>query len=111
MKKNKWMLIVAFGMLFGLYACNTSEKSETSSTTDEEQSELLAGNDRNEKGELIDANGHLIMGCPGHKDMVGSEGDICPKCGSMKLIPITWDISGIDTVRVTTLPDYQVPEE
>lgn len=67
--------------------------------------------DRNEKGELIDAHGHLITGCPSHKEMIGSEGDMCPKCNYMTMIPITWDISGVDTVRVTTLADYNPPAD
>ncbi len=64
---------------------------------------------RNDKGELIDAAGNLIMGCPSHKEMIGTKGDMCPKCGYMTMIPITWDITGVDTVRVTSLPDYNPP--
>ncbi len=77
----------------------------------EKSVDKIAGKDRNEKGELIDAHGHLITGCPGHKEMVGSEGDICPKCEYMTMIPITWDITGVDTVRVTSLPDYNPPAD
>ncbi|KUG10599.1 MULTISPECIES: hypothetical protein [Bacteroidota] len=73
--------------------------------------EKVALKDRNEKGELIDAAGHLITGCPGHKEMVGSQGDMCPKCDYMTMIPITWDITGVDTVRVTTLADYNPPAD
>lgn len=51
------------------------------------------------------------MGCPSHKEMIGSEGDMCPKCGYMTMIPITWDITGVDTVRVTTLADYNPPAD
>jgi hypothetical protein len=73
--------------------------------------EKVALKDRNEKGELIDAARTLITGCPGHKEMVGSEGDMCPKCEYMTMIPITWDITGVDTVRVTTLADYNPPAD
>ena len=43
---------------------------------------------RNEKGELIDAAGNIITGCPGHREMIGSQGDMCPKCDYMTMIPI-----------------------
>jgi hypothetical protein len=29
----------------------------------------------------------------------------------MTMIPITWDITGVDTVRVTTLADYNPPAD
>jgi len=54
---------------------------------------------------------HLITGCPGHKEMIGSQGDMCPKCEYMVMIPITWDITGVDTVRVTALADYNPPAD
>ena len=73
--------------------------------------EKTASKERNEQGQLVDAKGHLIMGCPSHKEMIGSEGDMCPKCGYMTMIPITWDITGVDTVRVTTLADYNPPAD
>lgn len=66
-------------------------------------------NSHNEKGELIDAAGNIITGCPMHKEMVGSKGDKCPKCNYMEMTPITWSLEGIDTVRVTTLSDYNPP--
>lgn len=69
----------------------------------------LQNANRNEKDQLVDAAGHLIVGCPMHKEMVGSEGDKCPKCNYMKMVPITWSLEGIDTVRVTTLSDYNPP--
>ena len=77
----------------------------------EKPAEKIAAKDRNEKGELIDAHGHLITGCPRHKEMVGSEGDMCPKREYMVMIPITWDITGVDTVRVTALADYNPPAD
>lgn len=64
---------------------------------------------RNEKGELVDASGEIITGCPMHKEMIGSKGDKCPKCNYMEMVPITWSLDGIDTVRVTSLPDYNPP--
>ena len=67
----------------------------------EKPAEKTTAKNRNEKGELVDASGHLITGCPGHKEMIGSQGDMCPKCEYMVMIPITWDITGVDTVRVT----------
>ena len=68
----------------------------------EKPAEKITAKDRNEKGELIDAHGHLITGCPGHKEMIGEY---------MTMIPITWDITGVDTVRVTTLSDYNPPAD
>ncbi len=69
----------------------------------------LQNANRNEKGELVDASGEIITGCSMHKEMIGSEGDKCPKCNYMEMVPITWSLEGIDTVRVTTLSDYNPP--
>jgi len=60
----------------------------------------------NELGHALDKNGNFITGCPSHKEMIGIEGDQCPKCGYMTMLPITWSLEGIDTIRVTNLPDY-----
>lgn len=49
----------------------------------------------------------VLYGCPSHKELIGAKGDICIKCGTMKMIPITWSLEGIDTVRVTSLPEYK----
>lgn len=65
---------------------------------------------RNEKGELVNASGEIITGCPMHKEMIGAKGDKCPKCNYNEMIPITWSLEGIDTVRVTTLLDYNPPQ-
>ena len=73
--------------------------------------QVAKASDRNADGQLIDAHGHLITGCPSHKEMIGSEGDMCPKCDYMTMIPITWDITDVDTVRVTTLADYNPPAD
>lgn len=61
----------------------------------------------NELGHALDKNGNFITGCPSHKEMIGIEGDQCPKCGYMTMLPITWSLEGIDTIRVTSLPDYK----
>lgn len=58
-------------------------------------------------GQVVDENKKLITGCPLHKEMIGSEGDKCPKCDYMTMIPITWSLKEIDTIRVTSLPDYK----
>ena len=63
----------------------------------------------NELGQALDKNGKFITGCPSHKEMIGSKGDKCPKCGYMKMLPITWSLEGVDTLRVTSLPDYNPP--
>ena len=34
----------------------------------------------------------------------------CPKCNYNEMIPVTWSLEGIDTVRVTTLSDYNPPQ-
>lgn len=76
--------------------------ADVANTTNDEQVNKY----ENELGQALDANGHLITGCPIHKEMIGVEGDECPKCDYMKMLPITWSLQGIDTVRVKTLPDY-----
>lgn len=63
----------------------------------------------NELGQALDAHGTLLMGCPIHKEMIGVKGDKCSKCDYMEMLPITWPLQGIDTVRVTNLPDYNPP--
>lgn len=64
----------------------------------------------NEYGHALDRNGNFITGCPSHKEMIGVEGDQCPKCGYMTMLPITWSLEGIDTIRVSSLPDYHPKE-
>ena len=51
-----------------------------------------------------------LYGCPMHKEMVGSKGDRCPKCDYMEMVPVTWSLEGVETVRVTDLPDYNPPK-
>lgn len=111
MKANKLMIFTVLFFTLFAFACGNAGKENHVHTEGDghdhsamvENQGQIKSNDRNEKGELIDAQGKLIMGCPGHKDMVGSAGDKCPKCGDMVMVPITWSIEGIDTVRVTTL--------
>ena len=50
-----------------------------------------------------------LYGCPMHKEMIGVKGDRCPLCNYNEMIPITWSLNGVDTVRVTSLPDYNPP--
>jgi len=76
-----------------------NHSTETTKTT-------TKSDNRNENGELVDASGEIITGCPMHKEYVGKKGDKCPKCNYNEMIPITWSMEGIDTVRVTTLSDY-----
>ncbi|MCA6439598.1 MULTISPECIES: hypothetical protein [unclassified Arcicella] len=116
------LLIGAFASIaIFLASCGSDTKTAKDAHTDGDghnhATEQVAGKpagkaatkDRNEKGQLIDSKGQLITGCPGHKEMIGSQGDKCPKCEYMTMIPITWDITGVDTVRVTTLADYNPP--
>ena len=113
---GKIITVAVASLTLFMYSCgsNNSAKDGTIHTQNDghnhsEMVETKAGN-RNSEGQLIDANGNIITGCPGHKEMIGSQGDMCPKCDYMVMIPITWDITGIDTVRVTTLADYNPPK-
>jgi hypothetical protein len=63
----------------------------------------------NKLGQALDKNGKFITGCPAHKEMIGSQGDKCPKCDYMTMIPITWSLQGIDTLRVTSITGYNPP--
>lgn len=65
------------------------------------------GHDHDDADALAD---NAIFGCPMHKEMIGSQGDRCPLCNYMEMIPVTWSLDGIDTVRVTSLPDYNPPQ-
>lgn len=114
MKVNK-LLIGAFATLtIFLAACGNDNKTVKDDLSKEHVEKPIVKTevkDRNKEGQLIDKAGHLITGCPGHREMVGSSGDMCPKCDYMTMIPITWDIAGVDTVRVTTLADYNPPAD
>lgn len=78
------------------------EKIKTSSKTNKHENEL---------GQALDAKGTLLTGCPIHKEMIGVEGDQCPKCDYMTMLPITWPLQGVDTIRVKTLPDYRLSSD
>lgn len=111
------MIVATFAALTLIVSsCGNSNKHSENdghnhgSQTMESPKENKSGS-RNEKGELVDATGTIITGCPSHTQMIGSQGDMCPLCNYMVMIPITWDIDGVDTVRVTTLPDYNPPKK
>lgn len=123
MKANKFLIAVFTSLSIFIYSCgnNNATMDEHKHTdgdghnhateqVEEQPAGQVAATDRNNKGELVDASGNVIVGCPMHKEMIGSEGDLCPKCNYMKMVPITWDMTGVDTVRVTTLPDYNPPK-
>lgn len=117
MKASKLTIIAFASLAIFMYSCgnNNSAKDEHGHHQNDghNHSEITqeSTSNRNDKGELTDASGNIITGCPMHKEMIGSEGDLCPKCNYMKMPPITWDIAGIDTIRVTSLPDYNPPTE
>lgn len=117
MKIGKILTIALASLMLFMYSCgnNNSAKDKNVHTENNghNHSEMLEAktSSRNAEGQLIDISGNIITGCPGHKEMIGSQGDMCPKCDYMVMIPITWDITGVDTVRVTTLPDYNPPKK
>lgn len=45
-----------------------------------------------------------------YKEMIGSKGDECPRCNYKEMVPVTWSLAGIDSVRVAPFPDYDPPE-
>ncbi|MDX9749682.1 MAG: hypothetical protein RBT71_01190 [Flavobacteriales bacterium] len=89
-------------------ACSTPAPDHTDSTAPVavEQADHH-GHDHDEASAMAD---NTIYGCPMHKEMIGGQGDRCPKCNYMEMIPVTWSLDGIDTVRVTSLPDYAPPQ-
>lgn len=121
MKTNKLMMAVFVSLSLFVYSCgNTNPVKEQQQVHAEgdghNHAEMVetdkpgTSDSKNENGELTDAAGNIITGCPAHNEMIGSAGDKCPKCNYMKMIPITWDIAGVDTVRVTSLPNYNPPK-
>lgn len=92
-------------------SCGNNNSGHVHHENNDHHHSEISNSNRNKNGELIDTNGDIITGCPQHKEMIGSEGDLCPKCNYMKMIPITWSLEGIDTVRVTSLPQYSPPVE
>lgn len=61
---------------------------------------------QNELGQALDRHGNILMGCPIHKEMIGVQGDQCPKCDYMEMLPVTWSLQDIDTIRVKSIPNY-----
>lgn len=105
------LLIIAFASLtIFMFSCGNNNNSAKDGHNATKMVQTNT-NSHNEKGELVYASGNIIVGCPMHKEMIGSEGDLCPKCNYMKMAPITWPLDGIDTVRVKTLPDYNPPKK
>lgn len=125
MKLNKFIIaIMASVGLFASSCKNDNDKNKDahkdSNNTEQHQTEYegvqkdtlkKVNQYENELGQALDKNGKFITGCPSHKEMIGSKGDKCPKCGYMTMLPITWPLAGIDTVRVTSLSDYNPPVE
>ncbi|KFF25691.1 hypothetical protein [Chryseobacterium vrystaatense] len=124
MKINIFKTIILTSIVAIVSSCGTGDKKEKNSHThtdgDGHHHTQAAENKKttkkinqyeNELGQALDKNGKFITGCPSHKEMIGSEGDTCPKCGYMTMLPITWSLEGIDTVRVTSLPDYNPPAD
>ncbi|MFA4869949.1 MAG: hypothetical protein WC623_17255 [Pedobacter sp.] len=116
MKVNKFT-IAAFALIaiFAASCSSDNNKEKHIHTDGHGQTEVVESKDittittneyENEFGQVVDKNQNLITGCPLHKEMIGSEGDKCPKCDYMTMIPITWPLKGIDTIRVTKLADY-----
>lgn len=118
MKVNKFTVAVFASITIFASACgsdNNKEKDAHNHNDSHNQTEVVANNEakkmnrlENEFGQVVDKNRNLITGCPLHKEMIGSEGDKCPKCDYMTMIPITWSLKGVDTVRVTSLPNYSL---
>jgi len=116
MKVNKLMIGVFASLAILVSACGGDTK--TVKDGHDHSTEVVVGkpaektvSNKNENDQLVDAAGDLIVGCPMHKEMIGSEGDMCPKCNYMKMVPVIWSLDGIDTVRVTTLADYNPPKD
>lgn len=124
MKINTFKAIMIASISVVTYSCGSGDKKEKNAhahtngddhhhTEAVENKKITKKNNKyeNELGQALDKNGKFITGCPSHKEMIGSEGDTCPKCGYMTMLPITWSLEGIDTVRVTSLPDYNPPAD
>lgn len=122
MKLNKFMIAVFASLAIFASACDTDNKKAKvaqshnagdghnhAEVVEKKVATAKMNKYENELGQALDKNGNFITGCPAHKEMIGSEGDKCPKCDYMTMIPITWPLEGIDTVRVTSLADYKIP--
>ena len=117
MKVNIFAIALFASIAIFASACgndDNKEKDANKHTDSHNKTEVLESKEatknnnkyENDLGQVVDKNQNLITGCPLHKEMIGSEGDKCPKCDYMTMIPITWSLKGVDTVRVTSLPDY-----
>ncbi|MDA6068375.1 hypothetical protein NJT12_01960 [Flavobacterium sp. AC] len=120
MKLNKFVIIILASITVFASSCGSDTKkiNDTDNTDnlhnnaeDAEKKDTVEKTNKyeNELGQALDKNGKFITGCPSHKEMIGSKGDKCPKCNYMTMMPITWSLQGIDTVRVTSLSDYNPP--
>lgn len=120
MNMNRLMIATFALLMLFAYSCGNSNSAKEehmhsesdghNHTTEMVSEQKLSLKDiRNEKGELTDEAGNIITGCPMHKEMIGSVGDLCPKCNYMEMIPITWSMEGVEAVKVTNLPDYNPP--
>jgi len=102
----KLSLTILVTVAFAFTACNKANKSDAvtlPAANHADHAQSKAGGDAAAKD--------ILYGCPMHKEMIGSKGDMCPKCNYMELVPVTWSLEGIKTVRVTTLPDYNPPKK
>lgn len=123
MKINKFRIALFAATIVFISSCSSDKKTENvhSHTNGEGHNHTEVAENKeaykktntyeNNLGQALDKNGKFITGCPSHKEMIGSEGDKCPKCGYMTMLPITWPLEGVDTIRVTSLPDYNPPAD
>lgn len=98
--------IFATSALLALAACSSPAPADTAMPPAVERT-AHHGHDHAANDALAD---NTLHGCPMHKEMIGSQGDRCPKCNYMEMPPVTWSLEGIDTMRVTSLPDYNPPQ-
>lgn len=103
---NTTITLLAAAAMIALAACSTPNAPDNTSPSATDQIQHH-GHDHDEASTMAD---NAIFGCPMHKEMIGSQGDRCPLCNYMEMIPVTWSLDGIDTVRVTSLPDYNPPQ-
>lgn len=100
-KPKVWLQAAMFSIAILTVACNGGNKESHAVKGDS-----LAVSGASASLSTLDT----IYGCPSHKEMIGSKGDKCPKCWYMTMIPVTWPLEGVDTVRVTSLADYNPPK-
>lgn len=115
MKSNQWLVAAFIALAIFLYSCGNANTTHVGNTQNENDghnhTEMVQAGAGNDKGALVDGAGNIVVGCLMHKEMIGSEGNLCPKCNYMKMVPVTWSLDGIDTVRVTSLADYNPPKK